>query len=138
MPIFSGRWLGRGEVTGRSGGRIEHIRGYLVESVVVGSDAEKIGHNRIDGIGLAEFPLNCRGVVTSQSRCLPGRRGADGAEDGFLEDQSRQFEVQVGDDAFGVGEDDQLLGDVSWLLYTPFVVLSVFVWVYPDPTSAQT
>ena len=31
---------------------IEHRRGDIVESVVGGEDAEKVGHDRIDGSGL--------------------------------------------------------------------------------------
>ena len=61
------------------------------------------------------------------------REGADGAEYGFLQDQSHQLEVRVSDGAFWVGESDQLLGDIGWPLEAPDVVLSVFVLIYPDP-----
>ena len=40
-----------------------------------GADAEEFDHNMIDGRGLAEGPHNCRGVVFSQGRCLPGGGG---------------------------------------------------------------
>ena len=69
------------------------------------------------------------------------QEGADGAEYGFLQDQSRQLEVQVSDGAFWVGESDQLLGDIGWPLEAPDVVLSVFVLIYSDPppgTQAQS
>ena len=59
--------------------------------------------------------------------------GADGAEDGHLEDQRHQFGVQVSDAAFCVGEAYQLLGDIGVPLDAPGVVLAAFVWVYPDP-----
>ena len=114
-------------------GAIEHRWGDIVESVVGGADADKAGHNIIDGSGLTEGPCNCRGVVASWGRCLPGRGGADGAEDGLLEDQRHQFEVRDSDDAFGVGEADQILGDVGWPIDAPGVVFDVFIWVYPYP-----
>ena len=44
---------------------IEHRQGGLVESVVGGIDAEKVGHDRIDGGGLAEGPRNYWGVFAS-------------------------------------------------------------------------
>ena len=93
-------------------GVIENIWGDLVEYVVGGADAEEFIYNMIDVRGLAEGPQNCRGVVTYQGRRSPGGGGADGAEDGLLEDQRRQSEVQVSDGAFWVGKTDQLLGDV--------------------------
>ena len=64
--------------------------------------------------------------------------GADGAIDGLLEDQRRQFEFQVSYGAFWVGEADQLLGDVDWLLDVPGVVIEVSVWVYPVLPGTQT
>ena len=104
---------------------IEHRQGDFVESVSGGADAEEVGHNRIDGGGLAEVTHNCRGVVASLGRFLPSGGGADGAKDGFLEDQRRQFEVRVSDGTFWVGETYQLLGDVYWPLDAPGVVLSL-------------
>ena len=74
-------------------------------------DAEEVGHNRIDGRGLAKGLHNCRGVVASLGRFSPGSGGADGAEEGLLEDQRRQLKVKVSDGAFWVGESDQLLVD---------------------------
>ena len=68
-------------------GAIEHRWDDLVDSVVGRAYAEKVSHNKIDGSGLAVIPRNCRGVVASQGRCLPGGGGSDGAEDGLLEDQ---------------------------------------------------
>ena len=41
----------------------EYARGELVEPVVGGLDDEKVGHNAVDGEGLAEGPCNCWGVV---------------------------------------------------------------------------
>ena len=102
-----------------------------------GEDAEKVDHDRIDGVGLAEGPRNCGGAVASQGRRSPGGGGADGAEDSLLEDQRRQFDVQVGDDTFRVGEADQLLGDVGWPLDASGVFLAIFVGVYPDPHDTQ-
>ena len=64
--------------------------------------------------------------------------GADGAIDGLLEDQRRQFEFQVSYGVFWVGEADQLLGDVDWLLDVPGVVLDVSVWVYLVLPGTQT
>ena len=52
---------------------------------------KKVGHNRIDGGGLMEGPHNCRGVVASRGRYLPGEGDADRAEDSLLEDQCRQL-----------------------------------------------
>ena len=92
---------------------IEHRRGDLVESVVGGTDDEEVGHNSIYGRGLAEVPCNCRGVVSSQGTCFTGGEGANGAKDGLLEDQRRQFEVQFSDGAFWFGKSDQLQGDVD-------------------------
>ena len=108
-----------------------------MESVVDGVGAKKFGNNRIDGGSLVEGPQNCRGVVASWGRCLPGGGGSDGAEDSLLEDQCRQFYVRFGDGAFGFSEADQLMGDVGWPLDDPGVVLAVFVLVYPYPPGAQ-
>ena len=116
---------------------IEHRRGDLLESILGVEDAEYVRHNRIDGRGFAEGPRKFRGVVASQGRCLLGRGGAAGDENGLLEDQRRQFEVRVSDGSFCVGEAEHLLGDVGWTLYVPGVVLAVFAWVYPDPPGAQ-
>ena len=99
-------------------GVIEHRQGDLVESVVGRAYAEEVGHNRIDGRGLAEGQHNCRVVVASRGRFSPGGGGADGFEDGLLEDQFRQFKVRVSDGAIWVGEADKILGDVSWPLPT--------------------
>ena len=46
-------------------GVTEHGWGELVESVVGRLDADKVGHGRVDGGGLAEAPRNCLGVVDS-------------------------------------------------------------------------
>ena len=108
-----------------------------MEYVVGGADSEKVVHDRIDGGGLTEGTNNCGGVVASQGRCSPVRGGADGAEDGLLENQRRQFEVQVGYGAFGVVEADQLRSDVGWPLDAPALVLAVFVGVYLDPPGIQ-
>ena len=72
---------------------IEHRRGDLVEYVVGGADAEEVGHSIIDGRGPVEGPRNFRGVVASPGRCLTGGGCADGAKDGLLDNQRRQFEV---------------------------------------------
>ena len=104
-----------------------------MDFIVGGADAEMVGHNRIDGGGLTEGPLNCRGVIASQVRCLPCRGGTDEAEDGLLEDHLRQFWVHVGDGTFRVSEADQLLGGVGWSLDVPGVFLDVFVGVYTYP-----
>ena len=119
---------------------IEQRRGDLVESVVGGSDADRVTHNRIGGGVFAEGPRKCRGVVASQCRCSTGRGVFDGGEDGLLEDQRCQFEVQFGDGAFGVVEADQILGYSGCPLDTPGLVLAVFVWVntYPPGTDAQS
>ena len=114
-------------------GVVEHRWGDLVESVVDGADAEEVGHNVIDGSGLAEGTRNCRGVVASRYRFLSGRGVAYWSEDRLLEDQHCQFEVRVSDDDFWVGEADHLLGDVGWPLDASGVVHTVFVWVYPPP-----
>ena len=118
----------------------EHRLGDLLESVVSGSDSEKVAYNKIGGGILAEVPLKCRGVVASQRRCLTGRGGSDGGEDGPLEYQICQFEVRFGDGAFGVGEADQILGYAGCPLDAPGVVLAVFFWVYtyPPGTNAQS
>ena len=65
---------------------IEYRRGDILESVLGRADAEEVGHNRIYGRGLVEGPHNYRGVVDSRGRCLVGRGGSDGAEDGLMED----------------------------------------------------
>ena len=46
-------------------GVIEHRQGVLVESFVGRIDADKVGHDRIDGGGLAEGPRNYWGVFAS-------------------------------------------------------------------------
>ena len=111
---------------------IENRQSGLVESVVGAEDAEEVGHNRIGGRGLAEVPRNCRSVVTSQGRCLPGTVVTYGARDGHLEDRIHQLKVQVSDGAFWIGESDQLLDDVCWPLDVPGVVLVILIWVYLD------
>ena len=70
---------------------IENIQSDIVEYVVDGVGGKKVGHNRIDGGGLMEGPHNCRGVVASRGRYLPGGGDADGDEDSLLEDQCREF-----------------------------------------------
>ena len=68
---------------------------------------------------------------------MPGGEGADGAENSFLGDQRRQFEVRVGYQAFWVDEADQILGYVLCPLDVSVVVIAVFVWFYPDPAGTQ-
>ena len=62
-------------------GVVEHGRGELVYPVVGGSDSEKVGHDVVDGGGLAEGPCNCWGVVANGCWCPSGRGGADGSAD---------------------------------------------------------
>ena len=62
-----------------------------MDSVVYRADAEKVGHNRIGGGGLAEGLRKYRGFVASGGRCSLGKEGADGAEDNLLEDQRCKF-----------------------------------------------
>ena len=55
------------------------------------------------------------------------------AEYCLIEDQSRQFQVQVDDGAAQIGEVDQLPEDVVQPLHLPGKVSAVFVWVNPYP-----
>ena len=55
------------------------------------------------------------------------------AEYCLMEDQSRQFQVQVDDGAARIGEVDQLPEDVVQTLHLPGKVSAVFVWVNPYP-----
>ena len=115
----------------------EHRLGDLLESVVSGSDSEKFAYNKTGGGILAEVPLKCRGVVASQRRCLTGRGGSDGGEDGPLEYQICQFEVRFGDGAVGVGEADQILGYAGCPLDAPGVVLALLFWGLYIPPRHQ-
>ena len=73
---MAGGLVGHG---GQQPGVIEHRLVDRVDFVVGGSGAEEVGHNKVDGGGLAEGPRNCRYVFASLGRFFPGGGGADGA-----------------------------------------------------------
>ena len=115
---------------------IEHRCGDLVESFVDRADDEKVVHNRIEGGGLAKGPHNCGDVLAYQCRCLPGRGGAYGSEDGLLEDHRRQFWVRVGHGTAWIGEAYHLPENFGGSLHLPEKVNAIFVGVNPDPPGA--